>query len=155
METPSRAYCKKCSQSRSRQRLGPVPAVARPDRSGPFMSTGAPASFSAAHTVTTSSRRSSRVIRGSGSTPPASALWKSPSSADGKVVEKRGGNGPQRVRAFQAPKRLNKPNLFPTGCHRLPSESHGKDGVDGSSPSEGFSEAPPPRRAVRHGSRLG
>src|SRR5205807_5844527 len=92
---------------------------------------------------------------GSGPTPPASALWKSPSSADGKVVEKRGGNGPQRVRAFQAPKRLNKPNLFPTGCHRLPSESHGKDGVDGSSPSEGFSEAPPPRRAVRHGSRLG
>src|SRR6266849_670527 len=69
------------------------------------------------------------MIRGSGSTSRESELWKSPSSADGKVVEKRGGNGAQTVRAFQAPKRLNKPNLFPTGCHRLPSEWHGKQGV--------------------------
>jgi hypothetical protein len=26
------------------------------------------------------------------------------------------------------------------GCHRLPATFHGKEGVDGSSPSEGFTE---------------
>src|SRR5437879_12133615 len=34
------------------------------------------------------------------------------------------------------------------GCDQLPATLHGKEGVDGSSPSEGFSEATPPRRAV-------
>ena len=28
------------------------------------------------------------------------------------------------------------------GCDQLPQQAHGKEGVDGSSPSEGFSEAP-------------
>ena len=27
-----------------------------------------------------------------------------------------------------------------TGCHRLPATFHGKEGVDGSSPSEGFTK---------------
>ncbi len=52
-----------------------------------FTSTGAPASFSAAHTATTSSRRSSRVIRGSGSTPPESSLWKSASEVASVLIE--------------------------------------------------------------------
>jgi hypothetical protein len=29
-----------------------------------------------------------------------------------------------------------------TGCHRLPENIHGKEGVDGSSPSEGSAKAP-------------
>src|SRR6266487_4306609 len=29
-----------------------------------------------------------------------------------------------------------------TGCHRLPEKFHGKEGVDGSSPSEGSAKAP-------------
>jgi hypothetical protein len=29
-----------------------------------------------------------------------------------------------------------------TGCHRLPETFHGKEGVDGSSPSEGFAKTP-------------
>jgi hypothetical protein len=53
---------------------------------------------------------------------------------DGKVVEKRGGNGAQTVRAFQAPYRLNKPNLFGTCCQRLPPKSHGKECHEGGPP---------------------
>src|SRR5207249_1226372 len=37
---------------------------------------------------------------------------------------------------------VNKPNPFATGCHRLPFGSHGKEGVDGSSPSEGSAKPP-------------
>ena len=45
--------------------------------------------------------------------------------------------GRKRFDRLKPRNRLNKPNLFATGCHRLPSKSHGKEGVDGSSPSEG------------------
>jgi hypothetical protein len=48
----------------------------------------------------------------------------------------------KRFDRFKTRNRLNKPNLFVTGCHRLPPKSHGKEGVDGSSPSEGSAKAP-------------
>jgi hypothetical protein len=48
--------------------------------------------------------------------------------------------GRKRFDRFEPRNRLNKPNLFATGCHRLPPKSHGKEGVDGSSPSEGFTK---------------
>jgi hypothetical protein len=32
---------------------------------------------------------------------------------------------------------LNRPKTVAVGCHRLPPRLHGKEGVDGSSPSEG------------------
>jgi hypothetical protein len=43
----------------------------------------------------------------------------------------------ERFSVLKPRNRLNKPNLFATRCHRLPTKSHGKEGVDGSSPSEG------------------
>src|SRR5512132_2353629 len=39
-------------------------------------------------------------------------------------------------------KRQNEAKFVATGCHRLPATFHGKEGVDGSSPSEGFAKAP-------------
>jgi len=61
---------------------------------------------------------------------------------DGKRLEKRGGNGAQRSAHFKAQKPHEQLNLSAIGCHRLPFGSHGKEGVDGSSPSEGFSFFP-------------
>ena len=39
-------------------------------------------------------------------------------------------------------KRLEQANTVATGCDQLPIGAHGKEGVDGSSPSEGFAEVP-------------
>src|SRR5947209_14477052 len=61
---------------------------------------------------------------------------------DGKRLEKRGGNGAQRSAHFKARKPHKKLNLSAVGCHRLPFGSHGKEGVDGSSPAEGSAKAP-------------
>jgi hypothetical protein len=36
----------------------------------------------------------------------------------------------------------DKPNSFALGCDQLPESFHGKEGVDGSSPSEGSAKAP-------------
>jgi hypothetical protein len=52
--------------------------------------------------------------------------------------KKEGAPGRKPFERFKPRDRLNKPNLFATGCHRLPFGSHGKEGVDGSSPSEGL-----------------
>jgi hypothetical protein len=41
-----------------------------------------------------------------------------------------------------APKRLTQTKTVAVGCDRLPKGAHGKEGVDGSSPSEGFANAP-------------
>ena len=38
-------------------------------------------------------------------------------------------------------KRLNQAKTVAAGCDQLPFEAHGKEGVDGSSPSEGFAKA--------------
>ena len=38
--------------------------------------------------------------------------------------------------------RLKQAKTVAVGCDRLPRERHGKEGVDGSSPSEGFYEVP-------------
>jgi hypothetical protein len=46
----------------------------------------------------------------------------------------------KRFDRFKPRNRFNKPDLFATGWHRLPPKSHGKKGVDGSSPSEGFAK---------------
>jgi hypothetical protein len=40
------------------------------------------------------------------------------------------------------PKRRKQAKTVAVGCHRLPQTFHGKEGVDGSSPSEGFQEVP-------------
>jgi hypothetical protein len=89
----------------------------------------------------------SRLERGS--TANAIANFREPTSsvrqtADRAVAERmerlwknEGAMGRKRFDRFKPRNRLNKPNLFATGCHRLPPKSHGKEGVDGSSPSEG------------------
>src|SRR5207244_9221579 len=56
-----------------------------------------------------------------------------------------GNRGAQPVaNASLAPprERLELGETVATGCHRLPLGSHGKKGVDGSSPSEGSAKAP-------------
>jgi hypothetical protein len=84
-----------------------------------------------------------------GSTANAIANFRAPTlsvrqTADRAVAERmerlwknEGAKGRKRFGRFEPRNRLNKPNLFATGCHRLPPKSHGKEGVDGSSPSEG------------------
>ncbi len=42
-----------------------------------------------------------------------------------------GAMGRKRFDHFKPRSGLNKPNLFATGCHRLPPKSHGKEGVGG------------------------
>jgi hypothetical protein len=49
------------------------------------------------------------------------------------------GNRPQMLRLE---KRQNQAKTVAAGCHRSPKGAHGKQGVDGSSPSEGFAEMP-------------
>ncbi len=48
------------------------------------------------------------------------------------------GKQPQTLRPR---KRLKQAKTVATGCHRLPETLHGKEGVDGSSPSEGSSRS--------------
>jgi hypothetical protein len=48
----------------------------------------------------------------------------------------------KRWQMGQALKRLKQAKTVAVGCHRLPEKFHGKDGVDGSSPSEGSAKAP-------------
>jgi hypothetical protein len=50
-----------------------------------------------------------------------------------------GGNRSQMQRAQKPP---NQAETAAVGCDRLPRRRHGKEGVDGSSPSEGFAKAP-------------
>jgi hypothetical protein len=50
-----------------------------------------------------------------------------------------GGNRSQIARPR---KRLNQAKTVAAGCEQLPFEAHGKEGVDGSSPSEGFVKVP-------------
>src|SRR6266508_4911599 len=54
------------------------------------------------------------------------------------VVATRG-NQPQIGRPSKPQKQAKS---VATGCHRLPQEIHGKEGVDGSSPSEGSAKVP-------------
>jgi hypothetical protein len=94
----------------------------------------------------------SRLERGS--TANAIANFREPTSsvrqtADRAVAERmerlwknEGAMGRKRFDRFEPRNRLNKPNLFATGCYRLPEKFHGKEGVDGSSPSEGSAEVP-------------
>ena len=56
-------------------------------------------------------------------------------------MEQRGRNRWQRFSSRNAENRLNYRQTVATGCHRLPFRSHGKEGVDGSSPSEGSARA--------------
>ncbi len=59
-----------------------------------------------------------------------------------RLWKNEGATRRKRFDRFKPRNRLDKPNLVATGCHRLPPKSHGKEGVDGSSPSEGFAKAP-------------
>src|SRR5262249_20819290 len=58
---------------------------------------------------------------------------------DGKDLEKRGRSGPPKPRAFRAEEPHDYADPFAAGCHRLRRPQNGKEGVDVSSPSEGFS----------------
>jgi hypothetical protein len=49
-----------------------------------------------------------------------------------------GATGGKRWQMADTRKRLRYAKTVAVGCDRLPRESHGKEGVDGSSPSEGF-----------------
>jgi hypothetical protein len=68
-------------------------------------------------------------------------------------VEQRGCNPPQLSAKAS---RLNPANYLRTvadGRHQLRPHLHGKEGVDGSSPSEGFCKVPA-RRPISHSERL-
>ncbi len=67
-------------------------------------------------------------------------------------MEPSGRNQWQPVANAQAPKRLKQAKTVATGCDQLPIGAHGKEGVDGSSPSEGFEK--PPQTAPFHSDRL-
>src|SRR6266571_1663375 len=57
-------------------------------------------------------------------------------------MEQRGRNGWQTFGPPRAQKRLELAQTVATSCHRLLGRQHGKEGVDGSSPSEGFDKSP-------------
>ena len=57
-------------------------------------------------------------------------------------MEPSGRNGWQQVANRTAPKRLKQAKTVAVDCDRLPRSQNGKEGVDGSSPSEGFAKAP-------------
>jgi hypothetical protein len=52
----------------------------------------------------------------------------------------------RQTRSAKKPQRQAK--SVATGCHQLPATFHGKEGVDGSSPSEGFRKRPAYRRSL-------
>ena len=53
-------------------------------------------------------------------------------------MEPSGRNRWQPVASRKAPKRLKRAKTVAVGCNRLRRPQNGKEGVDGSSPSEGF-----------------
>jgi hypothetical protein len=55
-------------------------------------------------------------------------------------MEPSGRNQWQPVANVGARKRQKQAKTVATGCHQLPIGAHGKEGVDGSSPSEGFTK---------------
>jgi len=57
-------------------------------------------------------------------------------------MEPSGRNQWQPVANVQAPKTAETSQTVATGCDHLPFGAHGKEGVDGSSPSEGFTKGP-------------
>ncbi len=57
-------------------------------------------------------------------------------------MEPSGRNQWQSVANGNARKRLNQAETVAVGCDQLPIGAHGKEGVDGSSPSEGFRNGP-------------
>ena len=55
-------------------------------------------------------------------------------------MERSGRNGSQAVANGVAAKRLEQAKTVAVGCDWLPIGAHGKEGVDGSSPSESFTK---------------
>jgi hypothetical protein len=55
-----------------------------------------------------------------------------------RLWKNEGATRRKRFDGFKPRNRLDKPNLIAMACHRLPPKSHGKERVDGSSPSEGL-----------------
>jgi hypothetical protein len=51
-------------------------------------------------------------------------------------------NGGNRRQIEESRKPQKQAKTIATGCHQLRAKFHGKEGVDGSSPSEGFSFLP-------------
>ena len=59
-------------------------------------------------------------------------------TADGALMEQSGRNWWQPVAMEKPKKGLKEAKTVAMGCDRLPFGAHGKEGVDGSSPSEGL-----------------
>jgi hypothetical protein len=57
-------------------------------------------------------------------------------------MEPSGRNRGNRWQIAKARSRRSKPRAVAVGCDQLPESFHGKEGVDGSSPSEGSAKAP-------------
>jgi hypothetical protein len=62
-------------------------------------------------------------------------------------MEQSGRNRRQTVAIGPGAKRLKQAKTVAVGCHRLPEKFHGKEGVDGSSPSEGLAQQSRSRRS--------
>jgi hypothetical protein len=59
-----------------------------------------------------------------------------------------GATGGKRAQIEWPQERLEQAKTVAVGCDRLPIGAHGKEGVDGSSPSEGFPKVPANRHFV-------
>jgi hypothetical protein len=57
-------------------------------------------------------------------------------------MEQRGRNGWQMFGPPRAQNGLSSDKTVATSCYRLLGRQHGKEGIDGSSPSEGLDESP-------------
>jgi hypothetical protein len=70
------------------------------------------------------------------------ALSSDRTTKDGALWSPVVATGGNRSQIRRAAKRLKSAETVATGCHRLPESFHGKEGVDGSSPSEGSAKSP-------------
>jgi hypothetical protein len=68
-------------------------------------------------------------------------------TADGAFMESSGRNRWQAVANGTASKTAQTNQTVAAGCDRLPENVHGKEGVDGSSPSEGLAQQSLSRRS--------
>jgi hypothetical protein len=71
---------------------------------------------------------------------------------DGALTEPNGRNPWQAVANRKAAEQLKQAQAVATGCDKLPIGAHGKEGVDGSSPSEGSAKVP--ETGLSHPGRL-
>jgi len=81
---------------------------------------------------------------------PRSSRTRPNGARHGAFVEPRGRNGWRRLPLLPTPNRCVQAQSFATACHRLRPRAHGKEGVDGSSPSEGLQNRRSPGFSVQN-----